>query len=102
MTLTRRAITGAVVLPTGVAVDSGEVIFQLTGAPPAGSLSMATCGVVNMAIDEYGEISGYIVTPGTYSITVNTGDGFSFSFSASVTETSPADPLTLQAILAAT
>ena len=102
MSLTRRAITGAVVLPTGVAVDSGEVIFQLTGAPPAGSLSMATCGVVNMAIDEDGEISGYIVTPGTYSITVNTGDGFSFSFSASVTETSPADPLTLQAILAAT
>lgn len=102
MSLTKRAITGGVVLPTGVAVDSGEVIFQLTGAPPAGSLSMATCGVVNMAIDEYGEISGYIVTPGTYSITVNTGDGFSFSFSASVTETSPADPLTLQAILAAT
>ena len=102
MTLTKRSITGGVVLPTGVAVHSGEVIFQLTGAPPAGSLSMATCGVVNMAIDEYGEISGYIVTPGTYSITVNTGDGFSFSFSASVTETSPADPLTLQAILAAT
>ena len=64
-------------------------------------LALATQGDIHMTIDEDGEIEGYIVTPASYHITVNTGDGFSYSFAATVTEAAPADPLTLQAILAA-
>ena len=36
MSLTKRAITGGVVLPTGTAVESGEVIFQLADPSRAG------------------------------------------------------------------
>ena len=37
MSLTIRAVTGTVVLPSGTNVTSGEVIFKLYGTPPADS-----------------------------------------------------------------
>ena len=97
MSLTIRAVTGTVVLPSGTNVTSGEVIFKLYGTPPADSDQMATQGTIRMAITS-GAISGNIIAPANYHITIISSDGSFYAFSAAVNETSPSDPLTLQAI----
>ena len=100
MSLTIRAVTGTVVLPSGTNVTSGEVIFKLYGTPPADSDQMATQGTIRMAITN-GAISGNIIAPANYHITIISSDGSFYAFSAAVNETSPSDPLTLQANVAA-
>lgn len=100
MAVTTRTITGDVTLPSGSKISSGAVIFTLTGTPPADTATMGTRGSVSMTITS-GAISGTIIAPATYNVVILSGTTAVYAFTASVTETAPPDPLTLQAMYAA-
>ena len=99
MALVLRAITGTVVLPDGTALDEGRVVFTLADNPIADSDQLVVPASVEMLI-EAGEIEGDIYAPANYIVTIY-GANKIRKFYAGVGESSPPDPLTLQALFAA-
>lgn len=100
MALTERAFTGLVVHLDGTPVADGLLRLTPTGTVPADTVEMGTRKSVTFAITA-GVVSGTILAPGNYKGEVLVGGAVVHSYTFGVTETVPADPLTLQAMYAA-
>lgn len=98
--VTTRSFTGNILYPNGTAVPSGLLRVTPTGTVPADSGEMGTRKSVVFTITN-GVVSGTILTPGNYKGEVLVNGTVVHSYTFGVTETVPADPLTLQAMYSA-
>lgn len=100
MSLVERAFTGLVVHLDGTHVADGLLRLTPTGTVPGDTSEMGTRKSVTFDIAA-GVVSGTILAPGNYKGEVLVGGVVVHSYTFGVTATVPADPLTLQAMYAA-
>lgn len=95
-----RTITGSVIKPDGDPVTSGELVITPIGDLPADvNEAVVNLSLVYPIVD--GEVTGDLVAPCIYRFEVIVERRRVISFIAGIEEDNPADPFTLQSILAA-